>query len=112
MVMSDGDKPRDAFLLKRGAYDAHGEKVTPGVPAILPQPPADYPKNRLGLARWLADKSNPLTARVTVNRFWQMYFGTGSGEDRGRFRLARRSGRCIRNCWTGWPRSSSTPAGI
>jgi hypothetical protein len=77
MIMSDGDKPRDTFLLKRGAYDSPGEKVTPGVPDILPQPPASYPKNRLGLARWMVDKSNPLTARVAVNRYWQSYFGIG-----------------------------------
>lgn len=77
MVMEDSATPRDAFILKRGAYDAHGEKVTPGIPEVLPQPPADAPNNRLGLARWLVDKRNPLTARVTVNRFWQMYFGTG-----------------------------------
>ncbi len=77
MVMSDGDKPRDTYLLKRGAYDAPGEKVVPGVPDILPQPPANSPNNRLGLARWMVDKSNPLTARVTVNRYWQSYFGTG-----------------------------------
>lgn len=76
MVMAEG-KPRDAFILKRGAYDAHGEKVTPGVPAVLPPLKPEWPDNRLGLARWLVDRSNPLTARVTVNRFWQMFFGTG-----------------------------------
>jgi hypothetical protein len=77
MVMMEGDKPRDAFILKRGAYDNPGEKVTPGVPAVLPPLRPEWPNNRLGLARWLVDRSNPLTARVTVNRFWQMYFGTG-----------------------------------
>ena len=77
MVMAEGDKPRDTFVLKRGAYDNPGEKVTPGVPSVLPQLRPDWPNNRLGLARWLVDRSNPLTARVTVNRFWQMYFGTG-----------------------------------
>jgi hypothetical protein len=77
MVMAESDKPRDTFILKRGAYDNPGEKVAPGVPAILPPLKADWPNNRLGLARWLVDRSNPLTARVTVNRFWQMYFGTG-----------------------------------
>jgi hypothetical protein len=63
--------------LKRGAYDAPGDKVSAGVPEILPQLRADWPENRLGLARWLVDRANPLTARVAVNRFWQSYFGTG-----------------------------------
>jgi hypothetical protein len=76
MVMEEG-KPRDTFVLLRGEYDKHGEKVTPGVPSVLPALPKGAPNNRLGLARWLADPSNPLTARVTVNRFWQRYFGAG-----------------------------------
>ncbi|MDQ2899654.1 MAG: DUF1553 domain-containing protein [Acidobacteriota bacterium] len=76
MVMQEG-KPRDTFILKRGAYDNPGEKVAPGVLAALPPLKPEWPNNRLGLARWLVDRSNPLTARVTVNRFWQMYFGTG-----------------------------------
>ncbi len=76
MVMADGAN-RDTFLLKRGAYDAPGEKVIAGVPGILPQLPATLPNNRLGLAKWLVDRSNPLMARVTVNRFWQSYFGFG-----------------------------------
>ncbi len=76
MVMREGP-PRDAFILKRGAYDAHGDKVSPGLPHVLPPMPAGFPNNRLGLAEWLVDRSNPLTARVTVNRFWQMLFGTG-----------------------------------
>src|SRR5579862_7329722 len=77
MVMEEREKPKDTFLLIRGAYDRPGEKVTPGVPAALPPLPAGAGNNRLGLARWLVDPSNPLTARVAVNRFWQMYFGTG-----------------------------------
>jgi len=77
MVMEEMPVPRESHVLIRGSYDRPGDKVTPNVPAILPPMPADYPKNRLGLARWLVDPSNPLTARVTVNRFWQMYFGTG-----------------------------------
>ena len=77
MVMAESPTPKDTFLLVRGAYDKPGEKVTPGVPAVLPPLPADAPKNRLGLARWLIDPENPLLARVSVNRFWQMYFGTG-----------------------------------
>ena len=69
--------PRDTFVLLRGAYDKPGDKVTPAVPSFLPPMPADAPRNRLGLARWLVDPANPLTARVAVNRYWQMYFGTG-----------------------------------
>jgi Protein of unknown function (DUF1553)/Protein of unknown function (DUF1549)/Concanavalin A-like lectin/glucanases superfamily/Planctomycete cytochrome C len=76
MVMAEGP-PRDAFILKRGAYDAPGDKVTPGVPEVLPQLRPEWPANRLGLARWLVDPGNPLTARVTVNRFWQMLLGVG-----------------------------------
>ena len=74
MTMADGAK-RDTFLLTRGAYDAPGDPVTAGVPAILPQ--TTGPNDRLALARWLIDRQNPLTARVTVNRFWQSFFGTG-----------------------------------
>jgi hypothetical protein len=76
MVMQEGP-PRETHVLKRGAYDNPGEKVIAATPACLPPMHADWPDNRLGLARWLVDRSNPLTARVTVNRFWQMYFGTG-----------------------------------
>ncbi|SPE37123.1 hypothetical protein SBA3_2580014 [Candidatus Sulfopaludibacter sp. SbA3] len=77
MVMAEMATPRDTFVLVRGAYDKPGEKVTPAVPAFLPPMPKDAPDNRLGLARWLVDPANPLTARVAVNRYWQMYFGTG-----------------------------------
>ncbi len=76
MVMKEGPH-RDAYILKRGAYDAHGDKVSPGLPHVLPPMPAGFPNNRLGFAEWLVDRSNPLTARVTVNRFWQMLFGIG-----------------------------------
>jgi mono/diheme cytochrome c family protein len=77
MVMQERDTPHDTFMLVRGAYDHPGEKVTRGVPAVLPPLPEGASNNRLGLARWLVDPSNPLTARVVVNRFWQVYFGTG-----------------------------------
>ncbi len=77
MVMVESPTPRDTFVLQRGAYDKPGEKVTPGVPTSLPQPSPQWPANRLGLARWITDRSNPLTARVTVNRYWQSYFGIG-----------------------------------
>ncbi|HXJ40394.1 MAG TPA: DUF1553 domain-containing protein, partial [Bryobacteraceae bacterium] len=76
MTIADGAN-RETFLLRRGAYDVPGDKVTAGVPVALPQLPSDAPPNRLTLARWLVDRKNPLTARVTVNRFWQSYFGTG-----------------------------------
>src|SRR5262245_60803910 len=77
MVMEEMPIPRQTHLLIRGMYDKPGEVVTPTLPAVLVSSPNAYPPNRLGLARWLVDPSNPLMARVTVNRFWQMYFGTG-----------------------------------
>ena len=77
MVMRDSETPRDSFVLRRGSYDAPGEKVAPGVPSILPPLREGWENNRLGLARWLVDPANPLTARVTVNRFWQNLFGVG-----------------------------------
>lgn len=77
LVAREQDKPRETRLLVRGEYDKPGEKVTPAVPAVLPPLPKDAPTNRLGFARWLLDPSHPLTARVTVNRFWQQMFGVG-----------------------------------
>ncbi|MDZ4800824.1 MAG: DUF1553 domain-containing protein [Bryobacteraceae bacterium] len=77
MVMRERDEVRDTFILKRGAYDAHGDKVARAVPAVLGAMPESYPRNRLGLAQWLVDRKNPLTARTTVNRWWAMLFGTG-----------------------------------
>jgi hypothetical protein len=61
----------------RGAYDKPGEKVIAATPAFLPALAADLPRNRLGLAKWLVSRENPLTARVIVNRFWQHFFGAG-----------------------------------
>lgn len=75
-----------AQILFRGQYDKPKDKVGVATPAVLPPMPAQAPKNRLGLARWLVSSENPLTARVTVNRFWQEIFGTGlvkSAEDFG-----------------------------
>ncbi|PYR48888.1 MAG: hypothetical protein DMF89_14365 [Acidobacteria bacterium] len=77
MVMHELPEPRETHVLNRGAWDAPGEKVEPGTPSWLPPMPAGLPNNRLGLAKWLMDASNPLTARVIVNRYWEMYFGTG-----------------------------------
>lgn len=77
MVMGDLDEPRPTYVLERGVYDARGEEVAPGVPeAVLPFD-EQLPSNRYGLSRWLFDKDNPLTARVYVNRIWQLYFGQG-----------------------------------
>jgi hypothetical protein len=77
MVMSEMEKPRETFVLGRGDYRNKTEKVLPGVPSILPPLAKDAPLNRLTLARWLISPSHPLTARVAVNRYWQMYFGHG-----------------------------------
>ena len=74
MVMKD-DRPRDTFILERGNYETPGEKVEPGVPGFLPPLPEGAEANRLGLARWLTSGENPLTARVAVNRYWQLLFG-------------------------------------
>ncbi len=76
MVMEDSQK-RDTFLLARGQYDQPRDKVLPGVPASLPPMQSNSEHDRLSLARWLLDPHHPLTARVTVNRIWQHYFGTG-----------------------------------
>ncbi|MFN0196877.1 MAG: DUF1553 domain-containing protein [Planctomycetaceae bacterium] len=77
MVMEERPEPRETFILARGAYDAPREKVERGVPSILPKLPENAPVNRLGLANWLMQPSHPLTARVTVNRLWQQFFGHG-----------------------------------
>lgn len=77
MVMQEMDTLRQAFILKRGQYDAHGDSVFPNTPEFLPPFPKEFPKNRLGLAKWLMSDEHPLTARVAVNRYWQNYFGRG-----------------------------------
>ncbi len=77
MVMRELNKRRQTYVLKRGMYDAPTDPVDPGTPAVLNRFPTGEPRNRLGLARWLTDPKNPLTARVAVNQFWQLFFGTG-----------------------------------
>ncbi len=77
MVMKELEKPRDAFLLKRGQYDAPGDKVERKLPEFLPGLPPGAPNNRLGLAQWLVSPNHPLTARVWVNRAWEKFFGLG-----------------------------------
>ncbi len=77
MVMEDMPKPRPTWILQRGQYDKHGDAVEPGTPAAFAPLPPGAPANRLGLARWITDPGNPLTARVAVNRMWERLFGTG-----------------------------------
>jgi hypothetical protein len=72
-----GEDRRKTHVFVRGNWLVHGEEVAPDVPAILSPLKKDQPKNRLGLARWLVDPENPLTARVIVNRFWEQIFGVG-----------------------------------
>ena len=79
------DSEAFAHVLTRGEYSQLGDKVSATTPAVLPPLPADAPRNRLSLARWLVDSQNPLTARVTVNRVWQGFFGTGLVESAGDF---------------------------
>ncbi len=77
LVMEEMETPRPTHILLRGAYNAKGDVVSAGTPAALPAMSPDLPRNRLGLARWLVDPTNPLTARVAVNRIWQSLFGQG-----------------------------------
>lgn len=78
MIMSEMAEPRETFILDRGEYDQPTEKVMPDVPAALPPlPDLDRRANRLDFAQWVVNSGNPLTARVTVNRIWSRYFGTG-----------------------------------
>ena len=84
-VMQEKDSEAEAFILKRGAYDQRGERLTPATPAVLPAMAPELPRNRLGLAQWLLRPEHPLTARVTVNRFWQEVFGTGLVSSSGDF---------------------------
>jgi len=77
MVMREMSPPRETFVLKRGQYDQPADRVFAAVPATLVQPGVQAPKDRLELAKWLVSDTNPLTARVTVNRWWQNLFGIG-----------------------------------
>lgn len=79
MIMNDVPKMRDTFILARGDYASpmQEHQVKPNVPTALPGLPANATANRLGLANWLTQADNPLTARVTVNRYWSMLFGEG-----------------------------------
>ncbi|MFT4567483.1 MAG: hypothetical protein ACI9FN_002450, partial [Saprospiraceae bacterium] len=77
MTMADMPEPNKTYILKRGAYDAPAEEVFPSAPESILSFSDSLPKNRLGLAQWLLDPKNPLTSRVTVNRYWEYIFGRG-----------------------------------
>ncbi|MBI1352950.1 MAG: DUF1553 domain-containing protein [Acidobacteria bacterium] len=77
MVMQELPEPRETHVLNRGAYDQPTDRVERRAPSSLPPLPADAPRDRLGLARWLVSPQHPLTSRVTVNRIWAMFFGRG-----------------------------------
>ncbi len=76
-VMVEMEKPRETRIARRGNFMDLGEKVEAGTPEVLPAMGDDLPRNRLGLAKWIVDEDNPLTARVMVNRVWAQYFGRG-----------------------------------
>lgn len=84
-VMQERPDVPSAFVLFRGDYDKRRDPVKPGTPRALPPMPPDLARNRLGLAQWLLRPEHPLTARVTVNRFWQELFGTGLVRTSGDF---------------------------
>jgi mono/diheme cytochrome c family protein len=77
LALSAREISRGTRVFKRGDWKRPGDAVSPGVPAALHPFPKDAPPNRLGLAKWIVDRNNPLTARVIVNRIWQQYFGQG-----------------------------------
>lgn len=77
MIMKERRVPRKSYILARGAYDAKGKEVGPDTPDQMFKIPRDYPRNRLGLAKWLLHEDHPLFSRVAVNRFWQQYLGHG-----------------------------------
>jgi len=77
MVMKELAEPKKMYVYHRGEYDKPTEEVFAATPTAVLAFPTGLPKNRLGLVEWIIDKKNPLTARVTVNRYWQMIFGKG-----------------------------------
>jgi hypothetical protein len=77
LVMDEMEEPRQTYVLNRGVYDQPTDPVYPKTPESISDFSEEFPRNRLGLADWLLSKENPLMARVTVNRFWQLIFGQG-----------------------------------
>ena len=87
-VMNERETPAESYLLNRGEYDQRRDKLSPGTPIFFPAMADDLPRNRLGFAKWLVSPEHPLTARVTVNRYWQELFGTGIVRTAGDFGVA------------------------
>ena len=85
LIYRERKEPKEAFILKRGEYEAKGDKVGRATPGFLPPMDESLPNDRLGYAKWLFSKDHPLTARVAVNRFWQNLFGTGIVKTSGDF---------------------------
>ena len=85
MIMRDLSEPRESYIHVQGDFTRKGDPVEPGTLRVLPPFPADAPRNRLGLARWIVSDENPLTPRVTMNRVWQRYFGLGIVETENDF---------------------------
>ena len=86
LALMQCETPRETYIFKRGDWKRLGEAVEPNTPSFLHKLPPGAPRNRLGLAKWIVDRENPLTARVIVNRVWQQYYGAGlvnSAEDFG-----------------------------
>ncbi|MEZ5325962.1 MAG: PSD1 and planctomycete cytochrome C domain-containing protein [Verrucomicrobiales bacterium] len=79
MILTEMPEPRQTYVLMRGEYDKplNDRPVQPDIPAALGGLPSGFPRNRLGLAKWLVSEDNPLTARVVVNRYWSQLFGNG-----------------------------------
>jgi hypothetical protein len=77
LALVSRSNPRETHIFKRGDWQRLGDEVEPGTPAVLSAFDQSWPRNRLGLAKWIVDERNPLTARVIVNRVWQQYFGEG-----------------------------------
>nr|MCU0710061.1 DUF1553 domain-containing protein [Pirellula sp.] len=84
-IMNERNETPKAYVLMRGDYDKRADEVQPETPKVLPPMREDLPRNRLGLAHWLLQENHPLTARVTVNRFWQEVFGHGLVASAGDF---------------------------
>ena len=111
MVMEEMPSPRPAHLLKRGAYDAPGDAVSRAHASEPAGLPGSEPRNRLGLARWLTSRGNPLAARVVVNRIWRMHFGRGLVATQEDFGSQGKLAVASRSCSTGWRDASWTAAG-